>query len=180
MASWCFQIASKPPGLGSCRKAQKDGSPLGERASVQAADGIRTHDLHGGLHVSAADDAVASGAPTRCRLAANRAWSEANQGPGCDRDRQGRSKPRYASVREVIWVVTFAVGALIGLLVGRWWALLAALAVFVFIYTETGVDEVPAWALALMYAGLFAAGVVAGVVGRGALSRAGARSNTPS
>jgi hypothetical protein len=75
----------------------------------------------------------------------------------------------------VIWAVTFVIGAIIGLVVGRWWALLAALAVFVWIYTETGVDEVPHWALALMYAGVIAVGIAAGVACRAALRRSGPR-----
>ena len=78
----------------------------------------------------------------------------------------------------MIWAVTFVIGAIIGLLAGRWWVLLAALAalaVFVFIGTQTGVDEVPPWALALMYAGVTSAGIAAGVLGRAALRRSGPR-----
>ena len=78
----------------------------------------------------------------------------------------------------MIWAVTFVIGAIIGLLVGRWWALLAALAVFVWIWTQAGVDEVPPWALALMYAIVTAAGIAAGVLGRAALRRSGPRGTT--
>ena len=78
----------------------------------------------------------------------------------------------------MIWAVTFVIGAIVGLVVGRWWALLAALAVFVWIYTETGVDEVPHWALALMYAGVAAAGIAAGVACRAALRHSARRSSS--
>ena len=75
----------------------------------------------------------------------------------------------------MIWAVTFVLGPILGLLVGRWWALIAALTVFVWIWTRTGVDEVAPWALALMYAIVTSAGIAAGVLGRAALRRSGPR-----
>jgi hypothetical protein len=78
------------------------------------------------------------------------------------------------------WITTFVVGTIVGLVVGRWWALVAALVVFVLIGTQSGVDEVSPWGLALMYAGFIAAGVAVGVTVRAAVTCAGhARRNTP-
>lgn len=78
------------------------------------------------------------------------------------------------------WAVIFVIGAVIGLVVGRWWALLAALGVFLWLGTSTPVESPPPWVLALMVAAFIAAGIAVGVTARAALRRAGnARRNTP-
>jgi hypothetical protein len=57
------------------------------------------------------------------------------------------------------------IGALIlGLLIGRWWALAAAAAAGVWIATVSEVDEVPGWFLGAAYGALMAAGIAGGVI----------------
>jgi ABC-type multidrug transport system permease subunit len=48
--------------------------------------------------------------------------------------------------------------------VGRWWALLAALALAIWIGVGTDVNDVPPWFLALAYGVPSAAAIAAGVV----------------
>jgi hypothetical protein len=54
-------------------------------------------------------------------------------------------------------------GLVLGLVVGRWWTLTAAVAVAFWIAVTTGVDEVPPWFLGAAYAGLLAATIAVGV-----------------
>lgn len=74
----------------------------------------------------------------------------------------------------MIVAVAFGIGVVVGLLIGRWWALLAALGIFLWIGTSAEVEVSP-WALALAYAGITSAGIAAGVLGRAALKRSGPR-----
>lgn len=55
----------------------------------------------------------------------------------------------------------------VGLAVGRWWALLAAVALGVWIGLVSGVDAVAPWLLGLGYGVLAGAGIVVGVLARG-------------
>ena len=57
-------------------------------------------------------------------------------------------------------------GLILGLIVGRWWALAAAAALGAWIALITEVDEVPGWYLGAGYATLTAIGIAAGVGGR--------------
>jgi hypothetical protein len=66
--------------------------------------------------------------------------------------------------------MSIGIGLVVGLLVGRWWALLAAVGVFLWIGTSVEVEVSP-WLLALVYAGLIAAGIAAGVLLRAAYRR---------
>lgn len=64
----------------------------------------------------------------------------------------------------MIWIVVFALGALIGFVIGRWWALVAALALAVYVALESQVDEVSPGLLASIYGVIAAAGISAGIV----------------
>lgn len=70
----------------------------------------------------------------------------------------------------MIVAVTFGVGVVVGLLVGRWWALLAPLGIFLWIGTSSEVEVSP-WLLGLVYAGIIAAGIAVGVLVRAAIRR---------
>jgi hypothetical protein len=59
----------------------------------------------------------------------------------------------------------------VGLVLGRWWALAAAAAFGVWIGLSADVDEVPAWFLGVAYAALGAAGIAAGVGMRKRMAR---------
>jgi hypothetical protein len=73
----------------------------------------------------------------------------------------------------VIWTIIFALGLGVGLVVGRWWALAAALATGIWITMSSGVDEVPPWFLGLVYSGFAEVGIAFGVLARRRLRRAG-------
>ena len=68
----------------------------------------------------------------------------------------------------MVWLVVLALGLVIGLILGRWWALVAALAFAVWIWATTDV-EVAHWFLGLAYGGAAAIGIAVGV----ALRKAG-------
>ena len=55
-------------------------------------------------------------------------------------------------------------GLVLGLVVGRWWTLAAALGVGVWISITNEVDEVPPWFLGAVYGALVAAGIAVGIV----------------
>jgi hypothetical protein len=66
----------------------------------------------------------------------------------------------------VAFAATLVLGFLLGLAVGRWWALAAAVAVLIWIWSSTGVDEVPHWLLGCLYGGIAAIGIAGGVAVR--------------
>jgi hypothetical protein len=63
----------------------------------------------------------------------------------------------------VVYLILIAVGAALGLVIGRWWTIAAAVVPGVWVATVTDVDEVPPWFLGVGYAGLFAIGAAVGV-----------------
>ena len=65
----------------------------------------------------------------------------------------------------MVFLIALAGGALVGLVVGRWWTLVAPAAFAVWVYFASEV-EVPSWYLALVYGLSGAAGVVVGVLAR--------------
>jgi hypothetical protein len=71
----------------------------------------------------------------------------------------------------VIWAIVPAAGVAVGFIVGRWWALAAAVGAGLWIGLKTEVDEVPPWFLGLAYASFAAAGICAGVLARRRLRR---------
>ena len=66
----------------------------------------------------------------------------------------------------MLYLVLVLGGLVIGLVVGRWWTLAAALGVGLWISIRTAVDEVPPWFLGAYYGALLAAGIAAGIVVR--------------
>jgi hypothetical protein len=66
----------------------------------------------------------------------------------------------------VIYLVVLLAGLLVGLAVGRWPALLAALGFGIWIGFQSEVDVVPSWFLGLGFGGVAALGVTAGVLAR--------------
>jgi hypothetical protein len=69
----------------------------------------------------------------------------------------------------VVELVLIVIGVVVGLAVGRWWVLLAAVALGVWIGLVSEVDEVAPWFLGLGYGVLAGAGIVVGVLVRGRL-----------
>ena len=63
----------------------------------------------------------------------------------------------------MIWVVVALVGLVVGFFVGRWLALLVPLGLGVWVWTASGVDEVPPWFLGAVYAVAGCVGVAVGV-----------------
>jgi hypothetical protein len=74
----------------------------------------------------------------------------------------------------VPYLITVVAGLVLGLAVGRWWTLLAAAGLGVWVGVATGVDEVPPWFLGAAYAILASCAITAGVVIR---KRTGPRRN---
>jgi len=63
----------------------------------------------------------------------------------------------------MLYVVVIAIGFGIGYVVGRWWALLAAIGFAIWIGFWSDVDEVPPWFLGLMLGLVSACGIALGV-----------------
>jgi hypothetical protein len=68
-------------------------------------------------------------------------------------------------------LVLVSAGFLFGAFLGRWWALLAAVAAGVWIASSTEIEAVPSWYLGLVYSGLSAVGISAGILVRRRLAR---------
>jgi hypothetical protein len=66
----------------------------------------------------------------------------------------------------VPYLILLAAGLILGLVVGRWWALVAAVGIGVWIGVVSGVDEVPPWFLGAAYAALAAVAISVGVLVR--------------
>ncbi len=64
----------------------------------------------------------------------------------------------------MIWAIVTSTGFAVGLLVGRWWALVAAPLFGAWVGATTGVDEVPPWFLGLVYGLVGAMGIASGVL----------------
>ena len=78
---------------------------------------------------------------------------------------------RRVDTYAVLYAVFVFGGFILGLIVGRWWALAAAAALGAWIAVNTEV-EIPHWILGAWYAALSAAGIAAGVaIRRRVLSR---------
>ena len=69
------------------------------------------------------------------------------------------------------YLVAIGVGFVIGLIVGRWWALLAGVAFAFWIGATTDVDEVPPWFLALGFGVVAVGAIAAGVAVRRGFQR---------
>ena len=67
-------------------------------------------------------------------------------------------------------LVLVAAGLALGFVVGRWWAFTGAIVVGVWAGTVSEL-EIPGWYLGLVYAGLAAIGIAAGVLGRRLVAR---------
>jgi hypothetical protein len=72
----------------------------------------------------------------------------------------------------MVIALVIVAGFVLGLAVGRWWALLAAVAAGLWITSATDV-EVPDWFLGLAYATIAAAGISAGIMVRRSLRNSG-------
>ena len=72
----------------------------------------------------------------------------------------------------IAYLAAIGIGFLIGLIVGRWWAVLAGVGFAIWIGVSTEVDEVPPWFLALVFGVLAAGAIGAGVAIRRGLRRA--------
>lgn len=77
---------------------------------------------------------------------------------------------RGADAGRVIVPVLIAVGFILGLLVGRWWALTAALGFGVWVAIVSEV-EVPGWFLGLWYGAIGCVGIGTGIAVRRAIHR---------
>lgn len=71
----------------------------------------------------------------------------------------------------IAYLAAIGIGFLIGLIVGRWWAVLAGVGFAIWIGVSTEVDEVPPWFLALVFGVLAAGAIGAGVAIRRGLRR---------
>src|SRR5215207_5673823 len=77
---------------------------------------------------------------------------------------------RSADARRVIVPMLIAAGFILGLLVGRWWALTAAIGFGVWVAIVSEV-EVPAWFLGLWYGAVGCVGIASGIALRRAIHR---------
>ena len=71
--------------------------------------------------------------------------------------------PPTLRASQMALAVVVVLGFALGLAIGRWWTLIAAIAAWIWIWSSTGVDEVPHWFLGLLYGGAAAIGIAAGV-----------------
>jgi hypothetical protein len=66
----------------------------------------------------------------------------------------------------VIYLALLVGGLLVGLVLGRWWALGVAAVPGIFVALVSEVDEVPGWYLGIVYAVIAAFGIAGGVLAR--------------
>jgi hypothetical protein len=66
----------------------------------------------------------------------------------------------------VLYLVLVLGGVILGLIVGRWWTLAAAVGIGAYIGVVSEVDEVPPWFLGAAYGALAAVGITVGVAVR--------------
>ena len=66
----------------------------------------------------------------------------------------------------VLYPLIVAGGLILGLIVGRWWTLAAAVGIGAYIAVASEVDEVPPWFLGAVYGVLAASGIALGIVAR--------------
>jgi uncharacterized membrane protein YccC len=66
----------------------------------------------------------------------------------------------------VPYLILVVAGLILGLAVGRWWTLVAAVGIGAWIAVVSEVDEVPPWFLGAAYAVLAASAIAVGVVVR--------------
>jgi hypothetical protein len=71
----------------------------------------------------------------------------------------------------VLYPLIVVGGLILGLIVGRWWTLAAAVGIGAYITVITEVDEVPSWFLGAAYAALAGVGIAVGVAVRTRLRR---------
>jgi hypothetical protein len=76
---------------------------------------------------------------------------------------------KVSRYHRIVVVVLICSGLAVGLVLGRWWALLTSVAVGLWIGLSNEVD-VPGWYLGLVYAALSGLGIAAGVLLRRRLS----------
>jgi hypothetical protein len=70
---------------------------------------------------------------------------------------------RLANLWSTVYLIVISLGVVVGLVAGRWWAFVIAIALGVWITLNSTVDEVPAWFLGAAYAALAGVGIAAGV-----------------
>jgi hypothetical protein len=63
----------------------------------------------------------------------------------------------------VLYLILLVTGLILGLAVGRWWALVAAAGLGVWVALASEVDEVPPWFLGTAYAVLAASAIAVGI-----------------
>jgi hypothetical protein len=71
----------------------------------------------------------------------------------------------------VLYALVVVGGLALGLIVGRWWTLAAAVGIGAYIAVGNEVDEVPGWFLGAAYGALAATGIIVGVALRSRLRR---------
>jgi hypothetical protein len=64
----------------------------------------------------------------------------------------------------VLYLIPVVAGLILGLAVGRWWTLLAAAGIGVWVAVVSEVDEVPPWFLGAAYAAVAAVAIAVGSV----------------
>jgi hypothetical protein len=94
---------------------------------------------------------------------------ESSRGLASNRDAT-RLQPPVASLSlaadnaDLLPALLLVVGLVLGLVVARWWALIAPVAFAVYVAIESEVDELPPWLLGVLYGLVGAVGVAAGVL----------------
>ena len=66
----------------------------------------------------------------------------------------------------MLYLILVVAGLFLGLAVGRWWTLVAAVGIGVWVAVASEVDEVPPWFLGAAYAVLAASAIAVGIVVR--------------